>query len=253
MVRAALNRKPGYTFIELLVTMGIIVVIMGISAYGLTYFQNTITIDNAIRTLKAEIQSTQNSARNSLVVRSGANSGSNLSTTDISVGWIFNMSETSGSIRITKRSVYFQPGGYDLSLLREGIKQTFVNNTTQNFNCQGNLLFNGSIQVRFASSYDLFCSDSSKGATEFMTSPNVPLLSGVAITNANGITLCSADTSTANIFFTSGYGEAVFNTNTTTACQIKIRNNTSFSRAYRALKIQKDSGSVYICGNDCTS
>lgn len=246
---AARKKISGFTLLEVLVVFAITAILVAITVGGLTYLQNAVVLDNAIRDIKVEIQSAQNNARNSLVVRPGA-STLNLSANNISIGWVVTVQNGTNAITITKRSVYFNPTNYDAAQLRTDIKSLFVNAANQNISCQNNFLFQGGTQM-LLSSRTIYCSQSSDGSNDYstMTIKGVTLqapASGIANCTANG----SGVTLSNSLFFTSGYGETIANTNTVTSCQLAITNAGALKNN-RSIKINKDTGSIAICGNYC--
>jgi prepilin-type N-terminal cleavage/methylation domain-containing protein len=255
MYKAAHTIRKGFTLIEVLVVLAITAMLISVTAAGLTYLQNAVTLDNTIRDVKAYVQSAQSNARNSIVVRQGP-SNANLSNNDISVGWVVSVVNvaTPAAVKIVQRGVYFKPTGYDISSLRDDIKTLFINSSNQNIYCHDagseTILYKGNAQVSLGGRI-MYCAQSTNGQNDFISQ----IISGVQlVATPAGMTTCTPDLTGGslnyNIFFTSGYGEAVATANNVKNCQIVVA-KPGFMGNARAIQLSKETGSVYVCGNYC--
>lgn len=251
------KKTKGFTLLELMVVMSISILLAYTLGYIALGLQNSVKIDNALRNLKVEIQTTQNNARNSLISygdnsRAGSLIPSNLKDTKISVGWMITLQNTSNEVQVTKQSVYFYPTDYDLSLLRDEIQNNLKLKT--NLNCVGDTLYDGENTVAVknidpASPYKpsaIFKCTNTTGTDEEKVVTN---FGAVQITQpGEGINSCF-NGSRVSIFFTSGYGETILTPSN--PCQIQIANAGNFSVIKRAIKVNGDTGTVTTCGEVC--
>jgi prepilin-type N-terminal cleavage/methylation domain-containing protein len=273
MLKAAHHKTKGFTLLELLVVMSIVAFLSVMLVSGIFYLQNAARLDNSIRQMKAEIQSVQNSARNSFV---SGNQGdiSTLSNRKISLGWMITFTNDSAtdSIRIVKRSIYFRRGNasYEFENLRNDIVNlSNILNTTngQRFECQGDRLFYAGRQKNLtdpSTEFPIMCAvagDNSNFNEEYIDSftKGSSLGNMLLETSADGGISNCATTSPLEIsfFFTSGYAEpsiSGLNSNGGTAptsCQMRIKNSGNFGTNFRAQKMDRTTGSLTICGSAC--
>lgn len=257
------KKIKGFSLLELMVVMSIGIFLAYSLGYSASSLQNNIKVDSALRNIKTEIQTTQNSARNSFIsYGNNSNAGglipNNLKDTKISVGWIITLRNTSISgtdaVEVIRQSVYFYPTGYDLSLLRDEIQNNLKLKT--DLNCIGDTLYSGESTISVKNtdpanpsrSTAIFKCTNTTGSDEekVMTKFNAVQLTQPGA--GEGISSCF-NGSRSSIFFTSGYGETVLGASS--PCQIQITSTGSLSAAKRAIKISGDTGSITTCGRVC--
>jgi prepilin-type N-terminal cleavage/methylation domain-containing protein len=274
MIRIA-HKKNGFTLLELLIVISIMVVVTTSLGAGVLYLQNSVRLDNSVRDLKSEIQSTQNLARNSFF--SDALTASTAFTdVPITVGWLLTLESTSSSnsVSVIKRSIYFKvpvasSSTYDYGNLRSDIialrsvlaGDLYYCDSSDNFIAASNASRN--VQV---STFDLKCTTSSlasKQANEYIVSDVKNLVSiGNSSFPATALPACntpssehssskpaSSAISSINLFFTAGYGEPASPAGAD--CQIQIKAGSDFGGSTRSVMVNKDTGGAGICGNYC--
>lgn len=241
------QRLPGYTLLEFLIVIGIIAVLTGTGAAGITFLKHSVSLDNALRDLKAEIQSTQNNARNSFVAYQ-ATAPSSINQRRISLGWVIEMNNDSRGITLRKRSVYFTPTDttYSLSQLRINIVNSILNSFTYPI-CDAAGFKNNGTALQLAGS-TVQCSSGGEDDVTFNSSNNANLANVELIRSVNGIGTCADTNTKVTMFFSSGYGEPV--TLNKSTCQVQIRNKGSFANT-RGLRVDSLTGSVTSCSALC--
>jgi type II secretory pathway pseudopilin PulG len=255
-VRSAQSKtlKKGFTLLELLVVMAIMIFVSTTIGAGILYLQNSVRLDNAIRTLKAEIQNTQSNARNSFVAYTqGSNptsqSGVNFYTQrKLNIGWMMEVENLNNSIRITKRSVYLDTAAVSdqstivLDNLRERVKLFKDANT--GLYCNNDTLFNsnGATTLNLGNSIALKCSTSLVG--EYTLAQDI----NGAVLETTGINSCGLVGGKYNLFFTAGYGEPSIGTSD---CQMRIKNTGNFGINTRAIRVDNETATATVCGKDC--
>jgi type II secretory pathway pseudopilin PulG len=268
MVKAAQKLKKGFTLVELLVVLAITMVTMVSLGAGAVYLQSAVTLDNGIRQVKTEIQSTQNLARNSFF--SNSSSSTILTQKRISVGWLLTLTNNPSqkTITVTKRSLYVLfPNSnsvqYNFSSLRDDVIRLHQGLKGKDFSCNAsNQLKLGSAgsTVNFSTGTTVtpvLCTEDSpttrnpgNGAAEFITSSiKKANLSDQTLLPGTAPRTCYTGVIQANLFFTSGYGEPALTQNAD--CQLRIESKTGPSSSYRAIKVNAQTGSATTCGNLC--
>ncbi len=255
--------KSGFTLLELLIVVAIsmfLMISLGVGAFNL---QSTMKLDNSLREIKSEVQSTQNLARNSFFSNS-TNTGS-LSGRRISVGWVFTLKNgvAPKSTSIVKRSIYILPAAgiqYDLSLLRADIIKLRQSLSGSQFYCDSTddfLKSASNITVKFPTTpttTDVKCSENTATSTASGEYIAIPDKSDITFTDtipSGGISSCLdlSKQNGVNIFFTSGYGEPAISKSSD--CEIRLQSSSSFLSNFRALRINVETGGAGTCGSYC--
>jgi type II secretory pathway pseudopilin PulG len=272
MLRTATKKKKGFTLIELIVVLAIIMFTTAVLSGGVAFLQNSISLDNSIRQLKSELQATQNLARNSFFSGySEENSSEFLDDKRVSVGWLMTMDTVSNpnAITVLKRSIYVMPphsniAQYDYANLRKDIITLRKDLSGLKFVCDSvtNELRTNTINglpVKFAkgtsSEVTVYCTEESEatrkaGEVEKRSVLERVTLSDPILLPASSLPMCFEGTSQLNVFFTSGYGEPA--TSLASTCQIRIQSTSSnYARSYRGLKFDSVSGGGATCGSYC--
>lgn len=274
--------KKGFTLLELMIVMVIMVVLAGSMAAGLIALQNITKLDNSVRTIKTEIQAAQNQARNSFITYDRTTSSGSQedlfnqtasARTFLNLGWIVSFTNTpSGStsiLTVTRQAVFFKPQRiYDISRLREDIvniyKNTLIQNPFKPFSCVNGSLTQQGAQVSFRSvntndtkNYPIQCATNTSGylGSDYFQSdyPDVIITSDASDLGTNGLPSCWQNGSQSSIFFTAGYGEPAlrFTGSAPANCQVVFR-TPGFASANKAIKVYKDNGTIELCSNYCT-
>lgn len=257
------RKKKGFTLVELLVVMAIIAMVSASISAGIIYLSNAIKLDYAIYQVKGYVQNTQNLARNSFSEE--IDNGNRFN-----IGWIVEITghTTSRDLEITRIPVYGTiPNDVpinELAGLKDVISKEFGNKdiycnsstlkkdgrdlTSINLNNTTKKLLDG---IECGSE---ITANDDETLQEFDQGAGGVILSSSAPSGVNAPINCYAN-GKASIFFTAGYGEVSYvgaGGSGNNACQIILRNKGTFGRNYNGIRIDKRTGTVKICGQECT-
>ncbi|MFW5720238.1 MAG: hypothetical protein ACOCXT_04405, partial [Candidatus Dojkabacteria bacterium] len=220
---------------------------------GVIYLQNMVVLDEAIRTIKVEIQKTQNMARNSFVTGS-ADDVNIFTQRKINVGWtMYLQNDANGGIKIIRQAVYFVQSGatneYDLADLRADIIKL---KSGQIFVCDGGQAPKPTGRGgRLGTAVPLQCSQETDSSDGVKTGDEVDKIGRVVLDDTpQGLKKCATQDGKVGMFFTAGYGEPAGGAEN---CQIGIKNMGTAAINYRSLRINGNTGTVVTCGNYCTA
>lgn len=280
MKKTAAIRK-GFTLLELIIVMVIMIVIGVMMTAGVLALQNITRLDSAVRSIKIEIQSTQNQSRNSFITynrRTSSGREEDLFRPNgqsfLNVGWIITFtnttSGTSSTLNVRRQAVFFKPEQiYSMDSLRADISNIHKNKLAAvpfvPFGCNSSSrLVQRGIQVDFLSAntldtkrYELRCADATYSESDYFNSvyPDVVISDDAADLGTNGLNSCwqNSASNQQSIFFTSGYGESIarFTASGPEDCQLVFR-TVGLSTANKALRVSKDNGSIELCANYCS-
>ena len=241
--------KRGLTLIELIVAMGIVSFLALTLSASIINLQAYTRLDNHARKMKTMIMSTQMSARTSLVVTN--NSGRSF----VSLGWLIAFKNEGNNLRVTRRSVFFDPysiSGYNIAQLDKTVEdfRTYLsNNLSIGFDCyQDTFVVGGQGVVNLGSLRisPIFCSDSNNNKdyyTEVLDLVNLDY--GVD----PGEPSSCFNVNLNSIFFSYGYGIPATDRNAR-YCTIKIVNMSGLSYKY-GLRLDARNGYPEVCGSRC--
>jgi prepilin-type N-terminal cleavage/methylation domain-containing protein len=267
-------RRKGFTLLELVVVMTISLFLSASLGAGIITLQNITKLDTTIRSIKLEIQSAQNQARNSFITYNRSTStGSQAALFGagdafLNIGWAISFeNKGGGNLSVKRQAVYFKPDrNYDINSLRADIikiREDLKLSVSQPFGCNNGVFVKGGSQFVFRSTfskdptnYTLRCAQGS-GFDNYDSFEkifeSVELSDSANDLGTSSLDSCWKNAGTKSIFFTAGYGEPVLALSGSGAikdCQIvaKIR---SFGGGTKGLRVYKDTGTVEVCGNYC--
>lgn len=235
-------RLKGFTLVEIIVVMTIIVFLTASTIAGVFYIQDASLLDNAIREIRSFLLGAQSVAQSKFVLADGdIFSGNN----GVVIGTYVKIEneQTASGLKLVRGVIYFTPSRDSFAPEKVTSKiQELFSNIGSSFSCSGNsFVVDGSpytiaALINDARGYTVQCNESSS-------------LDVFLEKRINGIRL---DSSTCGnyIFFSAGYTKVLANSiNTNNSCDIKIKTN-SILGVINTVRISKD-GYIRICGSSC--
>lgn len=237
-------RLKGFTLVEIIVVMAIIVFLTASTIAGVFYIQDASLLDNAVREIRSFLLSTQTIAQSKFVVSEGDIFSSGNGIVVATYFQISSVATGSSGIKLTRGIVYFTPSQNTFApeKVTQEISELF-STRSNNYACNGQNFYadNSVYQVNPTTNgnvkYDLFCTNNFN-------------LDIYLEKNINGVRKENSSSCGDYVFFSSGYSKILANNiNANGSCDIKIR-TSSFFGVTNTINISKD-GYIKICGSNC--
>ncbi len=237
------TRLKGFTLIEIIVVMTIIVFLTASTIAGVFYIQDTSLLDNAIREIRSFLLGSQSVAQSKFVLADG---DIFLENNGVVIGTYVKIENEQGAsgLKLVRGVIYFTPSreSFAPEKVTSRIQELF-NNRASSFSCNSsnffvveNTPYEISVVINNATAYTVQCKESSTLDVFWEK-----IINGVR-----------RDSSTCGdyIFFSAGYTKILANNiNINNSCDIKIRTN-SILGVTNTIRISKD-GYIRICGSSC--
>lgn len=233
----------GFTLIEIIVVMTIIVFLNVSTIAGVFYIQDASLLDNAVREIRSFLLGAQSVAQSKFVVADGDIFANN---NGVVIGTYVKIDNQQGAseIRLVRGVIYFTPlrNTFAPEKVTSEIQRLFGTNTT-NLSCTsflqvGNSKYQINTVINNSTPYDVKCKESNDFDVYLEKT-----IKGVRYDS-------SSPTCGGYIFFSAGYTKILAkDINTKGFCDIKIKTNSILS-VVNTINISKD-GYIRICGSGC--
>ncbi|MCX8034929.1 MAG: prepilin-type N-terminal cleavage/methylation domain-containing protein [Candidatus Dojkabacteria bacterium] len=238
----------GFTLIEIIVVMTIIVFLTASTIAGVFYIQDASLLDNAVREIRSFLLGAQSVAQSKFVVADGDIFANN---NGVVIGTYVKIDNQQGAseIRLVRGVIYFTPlrNTFAPEKVASEIQKLFNTTSAISLSCTSRDDFrvnSSTYKIRAVindlTPYDAKCKESSD-LDVFLEKT----IKGVRYDS-------SSSTCGGYIFFSAGYTKILakdININTNGSCAIKIKTNSILS-VVNTINISKD-GYIRICGSGC--